>query len=151
VAQEYRQLLWNILMASASTQRQQVRHDEVETAAWVAAAGCIAVESLAGIMYMFGVYSPILKSRYALSQTELDGLATATNIANNVGLWLGSGIDRLGPRTMMVAGGIVGGLSWLTLWAALTYRWRLAYWQLLVIVICQGHSADAGDVRFLSF
>jgi MFS family permease len=124
-----------------------VRHEEVETAAWVAVAGCIVVESLSGIMYMFGVYSPILKSTYTLSQTELDGLATATNIANNVGLWLGSGIDRLGPRTMMVAGGVIGALSWLSLWAALTYRWQLAYWQLLVIVICQGHSADAGDVR----
>ena len=87
---------------------QQARHEEIETAAWVAAAACIAVESLAGIMYMFGLYSPILKSEYALSQTELDGLATATNVANNVGLWLGSGIDRLGPRTMLVAGGGCG-------------------------------------------
>ena len=47
---------------------------------WVSCAACIAVESLTGIMYMFALYSPLLKARYDLTQAELDGLATATNI-----------------------------------------------------------------------
>ena len=105
------------------------RRVDAERARWVTAAACVAVESLGGIMYMFGVYSPLLKSSFALTQTELDGLASATNIANNVGIWLGSGIDRFGPRAMMVFGGIVGGLSWLALWAALAFGWQVAYWQ----------------------
>ena len=122
----------------------QQRRD-AEAARWVTVAAVIAVESLAGIMYMFGVYSPLLKTTYALSQAELDGLATATNIANNVGIWLGSAIDRWGPRPVMATGGVLGGCCWLALWAALTYQWELAYGQLMVIVIGQGHWADAGD------
>ena len=46
---------------------------------------------------------------------------------------------------MMVLGGVFGGLSWLLQWAALQYEWPLAYWQLLLIVIGQGHFADAAD------
>ena len=60
-------------------------------------------------------------------------------------MWLGSFIDAYGPRPMMVGGGVFGGLSWLLQWAALQYEWPLAYWQLLLIVIGQGHFADAAD------
>ena len=52
----------------------------LERRRWVSCAACIAVESLTGIMYMFALYSPLLKARYDLTQAELDGLATATNI-----------------------------------------------------------------------
>ena len=52
----------------------------MERRRWVSCAACIAVESLTGIMYMFALYSPLLKARYDLTQAELDGLATATNI-----------------------------------------------------------------------
>ena len=58
----------------------------LERRRWVSCAACIAVESLTGIMYMFALYSPLLKARYDLTQAELDGLATATNIVRATAL-----------------------------------------------------------------
>ena len=42
---------------------------------------------MSGIMYMFGIYSPVLKATFGLTQAQTDGLATATNVANNLAVW----------------------------------------------------------------
>ena len=80
------------LPAPASGAGQACQHCQQGSAAmmerrrWVSCAACIAVESLTGIMYMFALYSPLLKARYDLTQAELDGLATATNIVRTTAL-----------------------------------------------------------------
>ena len=72
---------------------------------WTKCAICVLVQSIGGLFYMFGVFSPALKNESwiggagpngTLTQDQLSLVSTAANIGGNIGTPVGLLVDRFG-------------------------------------------------------
>ncbi|KAH8072076.1 hypothetical protein JL721_3986 [Aureococcus anophagefferens] len=85
---------------------------------WRILATVIVVESVSGLMYAFGIYSARLKSKFSLSQEQLDAISISSSLGSNVGVhWACSRTPR--PSAALCAALVAGGGGWLLLWSAL--------------------------------
>ena len=86
---------------------------------WRILATVIVVESVGGLMYAFGIYSARLKSKFSLSQQQLDAISISSSLGSNVGVHWGLLTDAAGPSAALCAALVAGGGGWLLLWSAL--------------------------------
>ncbi|KAH8047219.1 hypothetical protein JL722_13203 [Aureococcus anophagefferens] len=86
---------------------------------WRILATVIVVESVGGLMYAFGIYSARLKSKFSLSQEQLDAISISSSLGSNVGVHWGLLTDAAGPSAALCAALVAGGGGWLLLWSAL--------------------------------
>ena len=64
-----------------------------------------------GLFYMFGLFSPTLKSEFSLTQRTLDQIATAANAGGNIGVHAGMFFDSMGPKPTILIGAVMGTLA----------------------------------------
>ncbi|KAH8055633.1 hypothetical protein JL722_7972 [Aureococcus anophagefferens] len=70
---------------------------------WRILATVIVVESVGGLMYAFGIYSARLKSKFSLSQEQLDAISISSSLGSNVGVHWGLLTDAAGPSAALCA------------------------------------------------
>ena len=75
---------------------------------WVTLAAALVVESVSGLFYAFSLYSPALRARFDLSQSQLDLIGTAGNWGGNVGIHIGFFFRRFGPRSTLLLAAVFG-------------------------------------------
>ena len=117
-----------------------------KTARWTTLSAAVLVQSVAGLSYIFSLYSSTLKAKFHLPQTQLDLLGTLSNVGATVGLHMGMLTDRVGPRPVVALGACLGVAGWLPLWAALD-GWRCPYAVLCVLHLLQGQMALTSVLR----
>ena len=76
---------------------------------WRILATVIVVESVGGLMYAFGIYSARLKSKFSLSQQQLDAISISSSLGSNVGVHWGLLTDAAGPGAALCAALVAGG------------------------------------------
>ena len=74
---------------------------------WQIVSAAVLVESVAGLGYIFSVYSADLKSQFKLTQENLDLLGTLSNIGGNIGIHIGLLQDWVGPAPVVFLAGFV--------------------------------------------
>ena len=89
--------------------------------------------SILGMGDCFGLYSPAVKEKFNLTQSELDTIGTAPFVFNTVGFALIPGLinDRFGAPLTLAAGGIITGLGLLFWW--LTLAGTIPVWKFGVV------------------
>ncbi|CAN6270443.1 unnamed protein product, partial [Urochloa humidicola] len=74
------------------------------------------VQSMAGVVYLFGVISPVLKSTLGYNQRQVAALAVAKNLGGYVGVVAGTLSTALPPWAMMLMGAAQNILGYGWLW-----------------------------------
>ena len=137
------------LLRSRSQSPLPAKKPAKKTARWTTLSAAVLVQSVAGLSYIFSLYSSTLKAKFHLPQTQLDLLGTLSNVGATVGLHMGMLTDRVGPRPVVALGACLGVAGWLPLWAALD-GWRCPYAVLCVLHLLQGQMALTLDVPIVS-
>ena len=107
------------LLRSGSQSPLPAKKRPQKTARWTTLSAAVLVQSVAGLSYIFSLYSSTLKAKFHLPQTQLDLLGTLSNVGATVGLHMGMLTDRVGPRPVVALGACLGVAGWLPLWASL--------------------------------
>jgi MFS family permease len=115
---------------------------------WQVVSVAVLVESVAGLGYIFSLYSEELKTQFQLTQPKLDLLGTLSNIGGNIGIHIGLLQDQVGPAPVVLLAGFIGVSGWLPMHFALSpaFRWHCPYWLLCCLSFLQGHGQMAMDV-----
>jgi hypothetical protein len=80
---------------------------------WQVVSVAVLVESVAGLGYIFSLYSEELKTQFQLTQPKLDLLGTLSNIGGNIGIHIGLLQDQVGPAPVVLLAGFIGVSGWL--------------------------------------
>lgn len=107
---------------------------------WLALAVALLLESAAGVVYAFSLYSSDIQTHFNISQGETDLVGTAGNWGGSFGVHIGFLYALFGPRTTILLACILGVPCWVLMWSSLSGALLLPYWSLLVIAFLQGHS-----------
>ncbi|PSC71180.1 MFS general substrate transporter isoform B [Micractinium conductrix] len=100
-----------------------------------------------GLTYTVAIWSAELKSRFGLSQSELQLVASCANIGGYSGIFAGVLYDalerhkRFGPRIVLLIGCVLNASGYFGLWAALQGWFEARLWQLAALAAI---SANAG-------
>lgn len=87
-------------------------------ARWIALAGGVILESVAGTPYAFGVFAPALKDKLHYTQAQIDAVGSVGNIGQYTAIMAGLVYDSLGPRITGVGGAALSLLGYGFLWSA---------------------------------
>lgn len=119
---------------------------------WWTLAAAIVVESMGGTAYAFALYSPCIRTRFELTQAQVDFLGTVANWGANFGVHVGALHTTIGPQWTLIFGFIVGVPANLLLWAMLSIfsSWSVPYWAIAFLSFLQGHSQLIVDVVSVS-
>lgn len=91
----------------------------------------LAALTTGGTTYAFGLYGDALKKSLHLSQPQLDTISTA-NFCAGLFSWIpGLVVDKMGVRTGLVSGGILGSVSLCLYWGVATQFFQVERWMLV--------------------
>lgn len=90
---------------------------ELLSGRWLVLVAAIWVQACAGIGYVFGNYSPIIKSEFGYNQKQISGLGVAKDMGDSVGLFAGLLCDVLPLWGLLLMGALQNlvGYGWLYL------------------------------------
>ncbi|CAO2042025.1 unnamed protein product [Urochloa humidicola] len=83
---------------------------------WLVLVAAMWVQSMAGVGYLFGAISPVLKSTLGYNQCQVAALAVAKNLGGYVGVVAGTLSTALPPWAMMLMGAAQNVLGYGWLW-----------------------------------
>lgn len=86
-------------------------------ARWIALAGGIVVESIAGSPYGFGVWSTQLKAQLNYTQNEIETVGSIGNLGQYTAIFAGFAFDAWGPRITGLIGGVLSIIGYGMLWS----------------------------------
>lgn len=91
----------------------------------------LAALTTGGTTYAFGLYGDALKKSLHLSQPQLDTISTA-NFCAGLFSWIpGLVVDKMGVRTGLVSGGLLGSVSLCLYWGVATQFFPVERWMLV--------------------
>ncbi|GBG33540.1 Protein NUCLEAR FUSION DEFECTIVE 4 [Hondaea fermentalgiana] len=112
---------------------------------------CVLLDSICGLQYIYGTFSVPIKNRFQLSQTVIDNGGLAQNIGNNFGIFAGPLLDAIGPKPVIIAAGLAGALSYMSMFLMYGEEWPVTEhpWILYVILFFEGQSQMLADMSIV--
>ncbi|KAF7833989.1 protein NUCLEAR FUSION DEFECTIVE 4 [Senna tora] len=108
---------------------------------WVVFVGAMWVQSFAGMAYMFGSISPVIKTTMGYNQKQLAVLATAKDLGDNIGFLAGK-ISQTSPTSrVLLVGALQNFAGYALLWLTVTHKIPLLPLWALCICIFVGTNA----------
>lgn len=96
---------------------------------WVGLGAAVWVQIAAGSAYTFPLYSSALKSQLGYSQQQLNLLAVANDIGENVGILPGIASNKFPPWAVLLVGVFTSFLGYGLIWLAVSHTLpSLPYW-----------------------
>lgn len=109
---------------------------------WLVLVAAMWVQSMAGIGYLFGAISPVLKARLGYNQRQLAALAVAKNVGGYVGVVAGTLSAALPAWAMLLMGAAQNLLGYGWLWLIVTGKAPpLPLWMMCVLIFVGNNSA----------
>ncbi|RVW45127.1 Protein nuclear fusion defective 4 [Vitis vinifera] len=91
------------------------------------------IQSCAGIGYLFGSLSPVMKSSLNYNQRQIAKLGVAKDIGDSIGFWIGSLCEILPLWAVLLVGALQNFIGYGWVWLIVTHRvptlplWALSY------------------------
>ncbi|KAK9666389.1 hypothetical protein RND81_14G181600 [Saponaria officinalis] len=102
---------------------------------WFMVFSTLLVMSTAGATYMFGLYSPDIKSSLGYDQSTLNLLSFFKDLGGNVGVLAGLLMEIAPPWVVLVFGAVLNFFGYLMIWLAVTSRIsKPAVWQMCLYI-----------------
>ncbi|KAH9615463.1 hypothetical protein KSS87_021378 [Heliosperma pusillum] len=110
---------------------------------WFMVFSTLLVMSTAGATYMFGLYSPDIKSALGYDQTTLNLLGFFKDLGGNVGVHAGLLMEIAPPWVVLSLGAVLNFFGYFMIWLAVTKRIsKPTVWQ-MCLYICVGANSQA--------
>ncbi|KAL6552789.1 hypothetical protein OROHE_008153 [Orobanche hederae] len=116
---------------------------QVLTGRWFMVFATTLIMSVAGATYMFGLYSPIIKSSLGYDQTTLNLLSFFKDLGSNVGVLSGLINEVTPPWVVLTIGAILNFFGYLMIWLAVSKKIsRPQVWH-MCLYICIGANSQS--------
>jgi hypothetical protein len=89
---------------------------------WFVLVAAMWLQACAGIGYMFGAISPVMKTSLGYNQKQINRLGVAKDIGDSVGLLAGTLCDVLPPWALILLGAAQNFVGYGWLWLTVTRR-----------------------------
>ncbi|KAL6123930.1 hypothetical protein ACLB2K_076446 [Fragaria x ananassa] len=110
---------------------------------WFMVFACLLIMSAAGATYMFGLYSPDIKTALAYDQSTLNLLSFFKDFGSNVGILSGLLNEVTPPWVVLLVGAVLNFLGYLMIWLSVTKKIaRPKVWQ-MCLYICIGANSQS--------
>ncbi|CAM6040907.1 unnamed protein product [Sphagnum compactum] len=110
---------------------------------WFVLVAAIWLQACAGIGYMFGAISPVMKTSLGYNQKQINRLGVAKDIGDSVGLLAGTLCDVLPPWALILLGAVQNFVGYGWLWLTVTRRVAPLHFALICVVICFGTNGES--------
>ncbi|CAM8972294.1 unnamed protein product [Rhodiola kirilowii] len=102
---------------------------------WVVMVGSMWVQSCAGIGYLFGSISPVIKSTMGYNQRQVAILGVSKDLGDSIGFIAGSLCDILPTWAILLIGAVQMFLGYGLVWLIVVHQWTsLPLWVLCVAI-----------------
>ncbi|KAL9232007.1 hypothetical protein vseg_007157 [Gypsophila vaccaria] len=116
---------------------------KVVTGRWFMVFSTLLVMSAAGATYMFGSYSPTIKTALGYDQSTLNLLSFFKDLGSTVGIPSGLLMEVAPPWVVLASGAVLNFFGYLMIWLAVTRRIATpTVWQ-MCLYICVGANSQA--------
>ncbi|CAK9859336.1 unnamed protein product [Sphagnum jensenii] len=110
---------------------------------WFVLVAAMWLQACAGIGYMFGAISPVMKTSLGYNQKQINRLGVAKDIGDSVGLLAGTLCDVLPPWALILLGAVQNFVGYGWLWLTVTRRVAPLHFALICVVICIGTNGES--------
>ncbi|CAM6023456.1 unnamed protein product, partial [Sphagnum balticum] len=110
---------------------------------WFVLVAAMWLQACAGIGYMFGAISPVLKTSLGYNQKQINRLGVAKDIGDSVGLLAGFLCDVLPTWALILLGALQNFLGYGWLWLTVTHRVPPLHFALICVMIGVGTNGES--------
>ncbi|CAK9223491.1 unnamed protein product [Sphagnum troendelagicum] len=110
---------------------------------WFVLVAAMWLQACAGIGYMFGAISPVLKTSLGYNQKQINRLGVAKDIGDSVGLLAGFLCDVLPTWALILLGALQNFLGYGWLWLTVTHRVPPLHFALICVLIGVGTNGES--------
>jgi hypothetical protein len=110
---------------------------------WFVLVAAIWLQACAGIGYMFGAISPVLKTSLGYNQKQINRLGVAKDIGDSVGLLAGLLCDVLPTWALLFLGALQNFVGYGWIWLIVTGRTPTLPFALVCVLICVGTNGES--------
>ncbi|CAK9875087.1 unnamed protein product [Sphagnum jensenii] len=110
---------------------------------WFVLVAAMWLQACAGIGYMFGAISPVLKTSLGYNQKQINRLGVAKDIGDSVGLLAGFLCDVLPTWALILLGALQNFLGYGWLWLTVTHRVSPLHFALICVLIGVGTNGES--------
>ncbi|KAJ7546364.1 hypothetical protein O6H91_08G037400 [Diphasiastrum complanatum] len=112
------------------------------TSRWLVLVASMWLQACAGVGYMYGSYSPVIKSRLGYNQKQMNTLGVAKDIGDSVGLLAGTFSDMMPSWGLISLGGLLNLFGYGWLWLIVSSAvYPLPFWMICGL-ICVGTNGE---------
>ena len=114
---------------------------------WLVFVAAMWLQSVAGIGYLFGSISPVIKSSLNYNQRELSRLGVAKDLGDSVGFFAGSLCEYLPLSAALFVGALKNLVGYGWIWLIVTGRlpalplWAVSVWILSIVFLLRSVSS----------
>ncbi|RVX06743.1 Protein nuclear fusion defective 4 [Vitis vinifera] len=102
---------------------------------WLVFVAAMWIQSCAGIGYLFGSLSPVIKSSLNYNQRQIARLGVAKDIGDSVGFWIGSLCEILPLWVALLIGALQNLIGYGWVWLIITHRVpTLPLWAICILI-----------------
>ncbi|KAK3265188.1 hypothetical protein CYMTET_26110 [Cymbomonas tetramitiformis] len=128
---------------------ESISDHKVYTSRWVSLVGGMLAMLGGGVIYSFGVYSPVYKDKFHYSQTEVDWLSFSMTAGNYLP-FAGMFYDRTSARASLLLGGFLMFVGYVNVWAILNGEYTANYGLALLATFIGGHGSGYADAAVIT-
>ncbi|CAK9196801.1 unnamed protein product [Sphagnum troendelagicum] len=110
---------------------------------WFVLVAAIWLQACAGIGYMFGAISPVMKTSLGYNQKQINRLGVAKDIGDSVGLLAGLLCDVLPTWALLFLGALQNFVGYGWIWLIVTGRTPTLPFALVCVLICVGTNGES--------
>ncbi|KAL9232027.1 hypothetical protein vseg_007176 [Gypsophila vaccaria] len=116
---------------------------QLVTGRWFMVVATFLVMSVSGTGYLFGIYSPEIKSSLGYDQSTLNLLSFFKDLGSNVGVHTGVLLEFAPPWVVLIFGAVLNFFGYFMIWLAVTGRVAKPPVWLMFLYICIGANSTA--------
>ncbi|KAK7269729.1 hypothetical protein RIF29_22464 [Crotalaria pallida] len=116
---------------------------QVITGRWFVVFASFFIMAAAGATYMFGLYSPVIKSTLGYDQSTLNLLSFFKDFGSNVGVLSGLINELTPPWVVLAIGAVLNFLGYFMIWLSVTEKVAKPQVWLMCLYICIGANSQS--------
>ncbi|EFJ06898.1 hypothetical protein SELMODRAFT_134679 [Selaginella moellendorffii] len=118
------------------------QHRSVWNSRWLVLVASIWIQACAGVGYVYGSYSPLIKSRLHFNQKQMNILGVAKDMGDSVGIFAGSLSDVIPPWGLVFLGSLQNFVGYGGIWLIVTNPALPSFFWLMCVLMFVGTNGE---------